>query len=150
MADGLDVIVVDDDTEVCCVLARMIETFYCWGNVVSYADVDEAIDACLNRETGLAIFVIDVFLGNKSGFFFLDALAEKFPSVHEDCIVITGKASDDIVDMCVASNVNYLLEKPVKAYALQLAVRSIVNKYLNFSKKLFVDPEFARIVNNIG
>jgi hypothetical protein len=48
--------------------------------------------------------------------------------------------------MCLASNVNYLLEKPVKPYALQLAVRAITAKYLDFAKKLIRDPDFAESV----
>jgi len=51
--------------------------------------------------------------------------------------------------MCVASDVSYLLEKPIKPYALQLAVRAIVAKYLKFSKKLMQEPEFASTVAKI-
>jgi len=149
MSEGLDVIIVDDDPIVCRVLSKEAEKFYTWGNVLTFTHSDEAIAYCLGCELGLAIFVVDVFLDGKSGFYFLDAVAEKFPTAHEDAIVITGSASDEVVDMCVASNVSYLLEKPVKKYAFQLAVRSIVTKYLGFSKKLLQDPEFARIVRNI-
>ena len=63
--------------------------------------------------------------------------------------MITGKASDDVVDMCVASDVNHLLEKPVRPYALQLAVRSIINKYLRFAKTLLRDSDFADSVDKI-
>jgi hypothetical protein len=42
--------------------------------------------------------------------------------------------------------VNYLLEKPVKPYALELAVRAITAKYLDFAKKLINDPGFAESV----
>jgi len=48
--------------------------------------------------------------------------------------------------MCLASNVNYLLEKPLKPYALQLAVRAITAKYLDFAKKLLIDQRFAENV----
>jgi hypothetical protein len=48
--------------------------------------------------------------------------------------------------MCLASKVNYLLEKPVKPYALQLAVRAVTAKYLDFAKKLIQDPSFAEDV----
>jgi hypothetical protein len=48
--------------------------------------------------------------------------------------------------MCLASNVNYLLEKPLKPYALQLAVRAITAKYLDFAKKLLQDQGFAENV----
>jgi CheY-like chemotaxis protein len=90
--------------------------------------------------------VVDVFLGGLSGFYFLDAVENRFPTAHEDAIIISGNASDDVVNMCLASNVNYLLEKPVKPYALQLAVRAITAKYLDFAKKLMQDAGFAENV----
>jgi AmiR/NasT family two-component response regulator len=63
--------------------------------------------------------------------------------------MITGNANDDVVDMCVASGVNHLLEKPVRPYALQLAVRAIVSKYLKFAKLLLNDQEFAENIERI-
>ncbi|MBW1820187.1 MAG: response regulator [Deltaproteobacteria bacterium] len=146
MSDGLDVIIIDDDQSVCKVLASIIKKFYTWGNIVTFSDVDEAISYCLNREIGVAIFVVDVFLGGKSGFLFLDSIEERFPTAHKDSIIISGMASDDIVNMCLASDVNYLLEKPIKPYALQLAVRAITGKYLDFAKKLLQDPAFAESI----
>jgi response regulator of citrate/malate metabolism len=143
MPAGLDVIIVDDEANVCKTVAAIISRFYTWGDVLVFTDVDEAIAYCLNREIGIAIFVVDVYLSGKSGFFFLDAIEDRFSTVHEDTIIITGNASDDIVNMCVASNVNYLLEKPIKPFALQLAVRAIVNKYMKFAKRLLKDPDFA-------
>jgi DNA-binding NtrC family response regulator len=144
MPNGLDVIIIDDDPGISEVLKELIESFYSWGDVTAFASVKKAIDFCLQRDTGVAIFVVDVFLRDMSGFFFLEAIEKKYPSAHEDAIIISGKASEDIVDMCLASNVTYLLEKPVKPYALQLAVRGITNKYLNFAKKLLQDPSLAK------
>ena len=149
MTDGLDVIIVDDDSNVCEIVTEIVQTFYTWGDIKAFTDVDAASSYCLNREVGVAIFIVDVFLGGKSGFYFLDTIEETFPTAHEDSIIITGNASDDVVNMCVASNVNYLLEKPVRAFALQLAVRSIVTKYLKFSKMLLKDPAFAAIVAKV-
>jgi CheY-like chemotaxis protein len=146
MPEGLDVIVVDDDQGICEVIAELVESFYTWGDVFSFTNADEAIDYCLSREVGLAIFIIDVFLGGFSGFYFLDSIEKKFPSAHEDSIMISGNASDDVVNMCLASEVNYLLEKPIKPYALQLAVRAITGKYLDFAKKLLHDPVYAENV----
>ncbi len=147
MTVGLDVIIVDDDADVNKTLSAIISRFYTWGKVITFTDVDKAIHYCLNREVGIAVFVVDVYLEGKSGFYFLDAIDEKFTTGHEDAIIITGKASDDIVNMCIASNVNYLLEKPIKPFALQLAVRAIVGKYLEFAKKMLQDPIFAENVN---
>jgi DNA-binding NtrC family response regulator len=146
MSEGLDVIIVDDDRNVCEILAEIISGFYAWGEVHAFTDADAATSYCLDRDIGVAIFIVDVFLGGKSGFSFLDSIEEKFPTAHEDSIIITGNASDDVVNMCVAANVNHLLEKPIRSFALQLAVRSIVSKYLRFSKKLLQDPVFAEIV----
>jgi response regulator of citrate/malate metabolism len=146
MSDGLDVIVIDDDPGICEIIAELIESFYTWGKVFCFSNPDEAISFCLNRDIGVGIFVVDVFLGGQSGFYFLDAIEQKYPIVHEDTIIISGNASDDVVNMCLASNVSYLLEKPLKPYALQLAVRAITAKYLDFAKKLFQDQGFAENV----
>ncbi len=143
MHNGLDIIIVDDEPGICEVVSEIVNKFYIWGDVITFMDVDEAIEYCLNREIGIAVFVVDVFLGGKSGFSFLDAIGEKFISAHNDTIVITGKASDDIVNMCLASNISYLLEKPINRYSLQLSVQAITMKYLKFAQKLLKDPVFA-------
>jgi DNA-binding NtrC family response regulator len=143
MSDGLDVIVLDDDAGISQVLKELIESFYTWGDVVCFSNADKAMAHCLAHESGVAIFVVDVFLKGLSGFFFLDSIESKFPAAHEDAIIISGKASEDVVNMCLASNVTYLLEKPVKPYALQLAVRAITSKYLAFAKRLLRDPALA-------
>ena len=143
MPEGLDVIIIDDDKGICDIVKELVESFYDWGDVVAFSNPEKAIDYCLKREVGVAIFIIDVFLGGLSGFYFLDAIEKRFPSAYEDSIIISGNASDDVVNMCLASRVNYLLEKPIKPYALQLAVKAITGKYLNFAKKLLQDSTFA-------
>jgi response regulator of citrate/malate metabolism len=146
MPSGLNVIIVDDDPAVCEVISETIKEFYQWGEVFAFSDPDEALVFCKNQETGVAIFVMDVFIGDRIGFNFLDAILDKFPMAYQDAIVITGNASEDVVDICLASDITYLLEKPVKRYALQLAVRSIVSKYVKFARRLMEDPVFAECV----
>jgi len=146
MSDGLDVIIVDDDPGVCDVISTTIRQFYTWGKVIPFIDANEAVSYCLDKATGVSIFILDVFLGKKTGFGFLDAIADKFPMAHEDTIMITGNANDDVVNMCVASDITYLLEKPIRRYALQLAVRAIVAKYIKFAKRLIENPDLARSI----
>lgn len=146
MSNGLDVIIVDDDSDVCEITARIVNKFYTWGEVFVFSDPEEALEYCMIRDGGIAVFVVDVFLGGSTGFMFLDSISEKYPSVYEDAVIITGDASDEVVNTCVASGISHLLEKPVRAYALQLAIRAIVGKYLNFSRKLLNDPGFADMV----
>ena len=146
MSDGLDIIIVDDDESVCKLISAIVKKFYTWGSIHEFTNVDDAIAFCLTREVGIAIFIVDVFLEGKSGFGFLDSVAARYPKAHEDAVIITGNASDDVVNMCLASDVNYLLEKPIKPYALQLAVRAIIGKYLDFAKNLMEDPGFAATV----
>ncbi len=146
MTDTLDVIVLDDDANVCDHVTNVIKDFYAWGQVYSFTDVDKAIGYCLSREVGAAIFVVDVYLSGKNAFSFLDAIADKYPMAFEDCIIITGWASEDVVNTCIASDINYLLEKPIRSYALQLAVRAIGAKYMRFAKKLYMNPELMKSV----
>jgi DNA-binding NtrC family response regulator len=143
MTESLDVIVVDDDPGVCETVAEIVRSFYSWGQVYAFTDFDEATSFCLKRETGVAIFILDVFMEEETGFSFLDEIEERFPMAHEDAIIMTGFASDEVVNMCIASDIGHLLEKPVRPYALQLAVRAIVSKYIKFAKKLLQEPAFA-------
>ena len=143
MSGELDVIIVDDDHGMCEVLSSMWRTFYEWGEIITFNNADEAISYCLSREVGVGIFIVDVYLEDQSGFAFLDAIKDKFPVAYEDCIIITGDASNEVVDRCISSDVNYLLEKPIRQYALQLAVRAIVMKYMKFAKRLMLDSAFA-------
>jgi response regulator of citrate/malate metabolism len=149
MSDGLDLMIVDDEQHVCEVLSETIKKFYTWGDVLIFNDYETAISYCLARDKGLMIFILDVFVGESNGFAFLDAIAEKYPNANYDTVMISGMASEDVVDMCIASGVNHLLEKPVKNYALQLAIRSIAMKYVKFAKKLLTDTEFAEIIDRI-
>ena len=144
MTEGLDVIIVDDEPAVCDAVSKIVRSFYSWGEVHAFTDFDEAISFCLKRQTRVAIFILDVFMGERTGFVFLDEIEERFPMAHEDAIIMTGYASDEVVNMCIASDINHLLEKPIRPYALQLAVRAIVSKYIRFAKKLLGDPAFAK------
>lgn len=147
MSNELDIIIVDDDPDVCRTISDIIKSFYTWGEVLAFTDVDEAAVYCLSCDVGVGIFVIDVYLGGQSGFDFLETIKEKFPVAHEDAIIITGNASDDVVDRCIQADVTYLLEKPMRTYALQLSVRAIVMKYIKFAKRLLQDPVFAKNVS---
>ena len=149
MSQGLDLIIVDDDPEVCETIIKTIERFYAWGDVIAFTNAREATDYCLAHETGVAIFVLDVFLENETAFSFLDSISDKFSMAYEDSIIITGNASDDVVNVCVASDITHLLEKPVRSYALQLAVRAIVSKYMTFAKKLMAEPALAEKIQRL-
>ncbi|ACL04372.1 response regulator [Desulfatibacillum aliphaticivorans] len=149
MSHGLNVIILDDDPDVCMTLKEIVESFYTWGDVFSFTDPDEATDFCRSEEAGVAIFILDVFLGDRMGFVFLDAITDKFPAAYEDTIVISGEASKEVVDVCVASEITYLLEKPVRPYALQMAVRAIVAKYIKFAKKILDDPILAAAIGKM-
>jgi len=149
MSGGLDLIIIDDDSSVCNIISDIVKSFYTWGDVICFVDVDEALSYCQGCDIGVGIFIVDVFLGGQSGFDFIKKIEEKFPSIYEDAIIITGNADDEMVNKCISSNVNYLLEKPIMPYALQLAIRSIAMKYMTFAKRLLRDPVFAADVSKI-
>jgi len=149
MSQELDVIIVDDDPSICMVISNIIKNFYIWGEVISFTDINDAIAYCMGLDMGVAVFVLDIYLGEKSGFDFLDKIEERFPSAREDTIIITGNASNEVVNRCISSDITYLLEKPIRSYALQLAVRAIVMKYIKFAKRLFRNPTFAARVKTV-
>jgi DNA-binding NarL/FixJ family response regulator len=143
MSDRLDVIIVDDQPDVCETMVAIVKQFYSWGDVIPFVDPEEAVNYLRSHGSGVAIFVVDVFLGEQTAFDFLDSIAEWYPMAHEDAVIVTGNASNEVVDMCVASNITSLIEKPVRPYSLQLAVRAIVSKYVWFARRLLKDPALA-------
>ncbi len=149
MVEGLDVIIVDDDPVVCDVLRTMVKLFYTWGQVYAFTRSEEAVQFCRQRDSSVAVFILDVFLEDETGFGFLEAIVDQYPWAYQDTIIITGQVSEDVVNMCVASNITYLVEKPIRPYSLQLAVRAIVGKYINFAKSLLKDPELAKSVEQL-
>jgi response regulator of citrate/malate metabolism len=149
MSDGLNVIIIDDEPTVCEIIFKIIKGFYTWGEVLAFTDIEEARSYCNSQEIGVAIFILDVFLGDGTGFMFLDSVSDKFPMANEDTIIITGNASEDVVNMCVASEITHLLEKPIRPYALQLSIMSIVTKYIKFAKRILNDPVLAENVANL-
>ena len=149
MPEGLDIIILDDDEQMCVLLKDMISGFYKLGGVYAFTSVSEARTFCFKRESSLGIFILDVFLGDDNAFNFLDVIRVHYPMAAEDAVIITGAAGEDVVDMCMASGVNHLLEKPIRRYALQFAIRAIASKYQGFALKLMRDPSFAQDIEEI-
>jgi DNA-binding NtrC family response regulator len=149
MSDNLDVIVLDDDPQMCSLITDILKGFYVWGEVHSFTKMNDALAFCKKKKLGVAVFILDVYLDKKTAFDFLDQISDQCAWASEDTVMITGNASDDIVNMCIASNINYLIEKPMRAYTLKLAVRAIVGKYLRFAKRLLGDSEYAERVAKI-
>lgn len=134
-SDHLDVIVLDDDPQMCSLIAEILEGFYAWGSIHAFTDFNEALTFCKKKKLGVAIFILDVYLDKRTAFDFLDQISEQCAWAAEDTVIISGNASDDIVNRCVASNIAHLLEKPIKVHALKLTIRAIVDKYLRFAKR---------------
>jgi len=149
MSDNLDVIVLDDDPQMCSLIAEILKGFYVWGDVHSFTKFNEALAFCKKKKLGVAIFILDVYLDKKTAFDFLDQISGQCAWASEDTVMITGNASDDIVNMCIASNINYLIEKPIKSYTLKLAVRAIVGKYVRFAKRILSNSDYAKRVAEI-
>ena len=149
MSNNLDVIVLDDDPQVCSLITDFLEDFYVWGKIHSFTDYQKAVSYCNRRKSGIAIFIVDVYLGKETAFDFLDAITGQYAWAAEDTIIITGNASDQIVNVCIASNITYLIEKPIKAYTLKLAVRAIADKYLVFARRILDNSHFAKSVAEI-
>ena len=79
----------------------------------------------------------------------MDSINHKFKTIHDDTVMVTGNANKDVVDMCVAAGINHLLEKPMRPYVLQLAVRSIASKYMTFANRLLNNREFLSECNKM-
>lgn len=144
MANNLDVVVLDDDPQICTLITDILKSFYVWGDIHAFTNYREALTFCKTKKLGVAIFILDVYLDKKTAFDFLEEIADDYAWASEDTLIITGNASDEIVNMCLPLSIHTLIEKPMKAYTLKLAVRAIVGKYTLFAKRILGDPDFAR------
>ncbi len=149
MPYSLDVVVLDDEPRVCEVMTEILRGFYTWGSIHSFADPYQAKEHCMAAPTSLAVFVVDVYLNGLTAFDFLGSLGAKYPMAFQDAIIVTGKASEEVVEMCMRQEVAFLLEKPVEIYALRFAVRSIVSRYQKFARRIMKDPAFAEDVDGL-
>lgn len=149
MSDEIDVIILDDDSQMCSLVTDILRDFYVWGNIHAFTKYDDALAFCKKKKIGVAVFILDIYLDQKTAFDFLEQISDQCAWASEDTVIITGKASEDIVNRCIESNIHYLLEKPMKTYTLQLAVRAIVGKYLCFAKRLLGDVAYADRVAKI-
>ena len=125
---------------------RTYQKVHTWGRS-SPSPMEKAIEYCLRRDGSIMLFILDVFVDRAT-----DSISrrhfDKYPNAYHDATMITGSANEDVVDMCVARG-EPSSEKPVRPYALQLAVRSIVSKYLKFAKMLLSNPDFAETIGRI-
>ena len=141
MRRGLDIIILDNEPIICESISNILGNFYTWGDIHSFTEISKAVSHVFVRDVCLGIYIVDVFLEESNGFQFLDAIKPKNPLVYNDAVMITAYASDNVVDMCLASGINYLLEKPVKPYELQFTIRSLIEKYVRVAMKLNKIPE---------
>lgn len=149
MGYPLDVIVLDDEPVVGELLKHHLGGFYRWGNVHVFTEVEPASRHCLASNSSLAIFVVDMFVGPQTGLDFLASLLPRYPMAFQDSIIITGWASDQLVERCMEAEVGFLLEKPITHHALMFSVRSIVLRYMKFAKRLMKDQVFAQSVDGL-
>lgn len=140
---NVDAVILDDDPQVCEAMEGLFRQFYTWGEVHAFSDFAEALDYCRELDSQTAVFVLDVYLNGPTAFDFLEAISDQYPMATDDSIIITGKADDEVVEKCIEAKVNHLLEKPVRTYAFQFAVRAILSKYQRFAPRLLNDPEYA-------
>ena len=148
--EALDVIILDHNRVVAEMLRQMVERFYSWGRVHAVTTLSEARRFCLERDSRVAIFILDVYLENETGLSFVESLVSEYPLAAEDTVAVAGVANDEIVEKCLELGISHLLEKPVSRHGLELAVRSVVAKYTNLLKILSEDPDLEELVKGIG
>ena len=141
MARGIDIIILDEEPIICESISTILRGFYTWGDIYSFTRIDEAISHVFLRDVCIGIFIVDVYLEERNGFQFLEAIKTKNPMVCNDAVMMTENASDAVVDKCLASRINNLLEKPIKPYELQFTIRSVIEKYVRVAKEVYEIPD---------
>ena len=145
------ILMIDDDPEFVDATSNLLDAK--GYEVVSAPNGKEGLEKAQKNKPNLIL--LDVMMTTKSEGFDVAREMHKDKSLRNTpVIMITGVRKEMNLPFGFEPDETWLpvervLEKPVKPYALQLAVRAIAEKYLNFAKKLFQDPDFARSVSSI-
>ncbi len=119
----MDVLIVDDNTEVSNVLARMLERA---GYMVKTADNGLAAFAEL-QQAPFSVIVLDILMPFLEGKSFFRQIEADYPEMTKRVLFVTG-AGDDETREFIEGTGQPLLEKPVDAEEFVEAVRSLAHE----------------------
>jgi response regulator of citrate/malate metabolism len=120
-----DVLIVDDDKEICEILKEYCHNMGCFKNIILAHDGIMATQKLRNQK--FALILLDLNMPKKSGF---DLMAEFEPGSlnQKDCIlVVSGTLEKDLIARIIGRGVKTFLVKPFDEPSFQERVLKVLN-----------------------
>lgn len=121
-----DVLIVDDDKDVCEILSEYCHNLGCFKNIVKAHD---GILATLKlRNQKFSLILLDINMPKKSGYDILNELdAEKSLNKKETVLIVSGTLEKEIITKIINCGVKTFLVKPFDEATFQERVLKILN-----------------------
>ena len=129
MHDGLDVIIVDDDPGVCQVISEIIKSFYVWGDVFTFTDVDDASDGTEAleklREKRYGLVISDWNMEPMTGYELLKEVRADEELNRTPFIMITAESNTENVIAAKKAGVSNYIVEPSNAGTLKAKIAAV-------------------------
>jgi response regulator of citrate/malate metabolism len=106
----IDVLIVDDDKEICVIYREYLESMKCFRLIVEANDGSVATQKLQNQKFGLII--LDMNMPKKSGFDLIKEFEGPSANKKEHVLVISGTLDRDLIAKIIQRGVKNFLVKP--------------------------------------
>jgi response regulator of citrate/malate metabolism len=120
-----DVLIVDDDKNICEILREYCHNMGCFKNIVFAHDGIMATQKLRNQK--FAIILLDLNMPKKSGFDILSEFGQDSLNQKENILVVSGTLEKDLIAKIISRGVKTFLVKPFDETAFQDRVLKILN-----------------------
>lgn len=120
-----DVLIVDDDENICEILKRYCENMGCFRNILVANDGFVAASKLRNQK--FSLILLDLKMPKKGGLDLIREMDDKSLNPKSRVLVVSGELDKTMVEKVVAAGVKAFLPKPFSEGDLQAKVLKVLN-----------------------
>jgi response regulator of citrate/malate metabolism len=120
-----DVLIVDDDKDVCEILKEYCTNMGCFKNIVFAHDGIMATQKLRNQK--FALILLDMNMPKKSGYDLINEFEAGALNLKDNILVVSGTLEKDLISKVISRGVKTFLVKPFDEPAFQDKVLKILN-----------------------
>ena len=121
-----DVLIVDDDKNICEILAEYCKKLGCFKNIVFAHDGITATQKLRNQK--FSLILLDINMPKKSGIDLLTEFKESDHNQVDSVVIVSGTVEKNIIARILASGIKYFLVKPFDEVAFQERVLKVLSQ----------------------
>jgi two-component system, chemotaxis family, chemotaxis protein CheY len=115
-----DVLIVDDDKEICNVIEMYLENMGCFRNIIKAHDGSIAASKLTNQRFGLVL--LDLNLPKRSGIDVLKLFDKSALNAVESVVIVSGEMGKEVMTTALRQGVRFFLIKPFDETSFQQKV----------------------------